>query len=151
MDDGILPTGFPVGSSDSSSWWYQRLGHSSFQSLRLVLPATSTISRISCKSCGLSNHHHALYCNRVNKCSSVPFELVYYMMFGALIVFLLSKISSIFLQMISLVYMVIYVKNRPGLLFLALFNSSIKKSELNFLRLFVFYIVIMLWNTCFLC
>lgn len=51
--------GFVVSFFDSSLKWHQCFGHSSFQSLRLILLSVYGIPRLDCESYKIDKHHCA--------------------------------------------------------------------------------------------
>jgi len=72
----MTPISLVTDQPDQVLLWHWRLGHPSVQKLRSVVPITSSVFTLNCKSCELGKHHRATYHSRVNNRSSTAFELV---------------------------------------------------------------------------
>jgi len=82
LDDRVTPTGLVAGQLDPALLWHWRLGHSSLQKMRSVIPVESSISSLGCESCELGKLHRATFQSRVNSCNSFAFELVHFDVWG---------------------------------------------------------------------
>lgn len=130
LDSSSLVATSAIKGNDSStsyelSLWHHRLGHLSFLVIRNMFPHISfTQSNSYCEPYQLAEHCRSNYSVSINKKSSVPFDIVYFDVWGPALTTSLSSFK----------YFVTFVDDcsRPTWLYLLKYKSDVNVAFKSF-------------------